>query len=104
MTIGKVVPANAHSETSDRFDELVAAFSSLRDDAKVRAFLKDLCTTAELDAMGQRLQVARLVAGAIPYQEISRRTGASTATITRVAQWLRNGEGGYEAVLKKGRK
>jgi TrpR-related protein YerC/YecD len=69
----------------------------------VAAFLKDLCTSAELDAMGQRLQVARLVNEGVPYQEISRRTGASTATVTRVAQWLRNGEGGYQAVLQKGR-
>jgi uncharacterized protein YerC len=38
------------------------------------------------------------------YQEISRRTGASTATVTRVAQWLHHGEGGYSAVLKKGRR
>ena len=38
------------------------------------------------------------------YQEISRRTGASTATVTRVAQWLHRGEGGYRAVLKQNRR
>jgi len=103
MTSGKVVSAEAHSETAKRFDELVEAFVSLGDAATVAAFLKDLCTSAELDAMGQRLQVARLVGESVPYQEISRRTGASTATVTRVAQWLRNGEGGYQAVLQKGR-
>jgi len=48
--------------------------------------------------------VARLVDESIPYQEISRRTGASTATVTRVAHWLHYGEGGYQAVLKRGRK
>lgn len=103
MTSGKVVPAQAHSETTKRFDELVEAFASLGEPSTVAAFLKDLCTSAELDAMGQRLQVARLVDEGVPYQEISRRTGASTATVTRVAQWLRNGEGGYQAVLQKGR-
>jgi TrpR-related protein YerC/YecD len=91
-------------ETAERFDELVAAFALLRDPEIVAAFLKDLCTTNELDAMGQRLQVARLVDESIPYQEISRRTGASTATVTRVAHWLHYGEGGYQAVLKRGRK
>jgi uncharacterized protein YerC len=45
-----------------------------------------------------------LVSEAVPYQEISRRTGASTATVTRVAHWLRYGEGGYNAVLRRGRK
>jgi TrpR-related protein YerC/YecD len=54
--------------------------------------------------MGQRLQVARLVNDGVSYQEISRRTGASTATVTRVAQWLHYGEGGYAAVLKRSRR
>jgi len=104
MTSGKVVSAESHSETTARFDELVAAFVRLRDPRVTAAFLRDLCTSTELDAMGQRLQVARLVDEGVPYQEISRRTGASTATVTRVAQWLHHGEGGYSAVLKRSRR
>jgi TrpR-related protein YerC/YecD len=97
MTSGKVNPAETKPETVARFDELVAAFVKLRDPKSVAAFLRDVCTTNELDAIGQRLQVARLV------DEISRRTGASTATVTRVAHWLHHGEGGYRQVLKKPR-
>ena len=104
MTSGKVLPAGATPETTHRFDDLVGAFARLRDPVMVAAFLRDLCTLTELDAMGQRLQVARLVDEGVPYQEISRRTGASTATVTRVAQWLHHGEGGYRAVLKAGRR
>ncbi|HET8990513.1 MAG TPA: YerC/YecD family TrpR-related protein [Acidimicrobiales bacterium] len=104
MTSGKVLPAGATPETAHRFDDLVEAFCRLRDPAAVAAFLRDLCTMTELDAMGQRLQVARLVDEGVPYQEISRRTGASTATVTRVAQWLHHGEGGYRAVLKAARR
>jgi TrpR-related protein YerC/YecD len=104
MTSGKVIPAEASPETATRFDELVEAITGLRDPTVVAAFLRDLCTSTELDAMGQRLQVARLVDQGMSYQEISRRTGASTATVTRVAQWLHHGEGGYSAVLKKGRR
>jgi TrpR-related protein YerC/YecD len=104
MTSGKVIPAEASPETASRFDELVEAIANLRDPIVVAAFLRDLCTSTELDAMGQRLQVARLVDQGMSYQEISRRTGASTATVTRVAQWLHHGEGGYSAVLKKGRR
>lgn len=100
MTSGKVIPAETKPETAARFDELVQAFARLRDVKLAAAFLRDICTSTELDAMGQRLQVARLVDEAVPYQEISRRTGASTATVTRVAHWLRYGEGGYRAVLK----
>ena len=77
---------------------------AVRDKSVAAAFLRDLCTTTEIDAMGQRLQVARLVNDGLSYQEISRRTGASTATITRVAQWLHHGEGGYAAVLKRSRR
>jgi TrpR-related protein YerC/YecD len=101
MTSGKVVAAETSPETASRFDELVDAIAHLRDPQVVAAFLRDLCTSTELDAMGQRLQVARLVDEGVPYQEISRRTGASTATVTRVAQWLHHGEGGYRAVLKR---
>ena len=104
MTSGKIIPAASNLETAPRFDELVDAFVRLRSTSVVAAFLKDLCTTNELDAMGQRLQVARLVDEGVAYQEISRRTGASTATVTRVAHWLRYGEGGYGAVLKRGRR
>ncbi len=103
MTSGRVEPAGTHAETARRFDELVAAFVGLSEPTDVAAFLWDVCTTAELDAMGQRLQVAALVAEEIPYQEISRRTGASTATVTRVAHWLRFGAGGYAVVLQRGR-
>jgi TrpR-related protein YerC/YecD len=104
MTSGKVVPADANPETATRFDELVEAFARLRNVDVVAAFMRDLCTSTELDAMGQRLQVARLVDEGVPYQEISRRTGASTATVTRVAQWLHHGEGGYRVVLKQSRR
>ncbi|HEY1762844.1 MAG TPA: YerC/YecD family TrpR-related protein [Acidimicrobiales bacterium] len=101
MTSGKVVAAETSPETASRFDELVDAIAHLRDPEIVAAFLRDLCTSTELDAMGQRLKVARLVDEGVPYQEISRRTGASTATVTRVAQWLHHGQGGYRAVLKR---
>jgi TrpR-related protein YerC/YecD len=104
MTSGKVTSAEANPETVARFDELVAAFVQLRDPNVTAAFLRDLCTTTELDAMGQRLQVARLVDEGVSYQVISKRTGASTATVTRVAQWLHHGEGGYNAVLKRRRR
>ncbi len=104
MTSGRVVPAETKEETAGRFDELVDAFVRLRDPQSMTSFLRDLCTTNELDAMGQRLQVARLVDEGLPYHEVSRRTGASTATVTRVAHWLRYGEGGYAIVLRRGRR
>ena len=102
MTSGKVRPDIDGS--SERFDELVSALTGIRSEETMRRFLRDLCTVAEIDAMGQRLQVASFVEQAVPYAEISRMTGASTATVTRVAHWLRYGEGGYREVLKKGKR
>ena len=99
MTSGKVRPAQ--DGVTDRFDDLVTALTGIINVDIMRRFLRDLCTVAELDAMGQRLHVASLVERGVPYAEISRATGASTATVTRVAHWLRYGEGGYLEVLKK---
>src|ERR1035438_7344170 len=77
MTSGKVTSAEANPETAARFDELVEAFASIRDKTLTAAFLRDICTTTEIDAMGQRLQVARLVNEGVSYQEISRRFSRS---------------------------
>ena len=80
---------------------LIRTISSLRDETEVSNFLRDLCTWGELEAMAQRWEVAQLVDEGVSYLEIARRTGASTATVTRVAQWLHHGEGGYRAVLDR---
>ena len=65
------------------------------------AFFRDLCTLGELHDMAQRWAVVRLLDQGMHYAEISQRTGASTATITRIAQWLHNGEGGYLKALER---
>jgi len=68
---------------------------------EVERFLRDLCTLAELEAMGHRWAVARLVDQGLPYLEIAHKTHASTTTVTRVAHWLRHGEGGYRLALDR---
>ncbi len=64
-------------------------------------FLRDLCTLGELRDMAQRWAVVRLLDAGLHYSEISGRTGASTATITRIASWLNHGEGGYRGMLER---
>jgi TrpR-related protein YerC/YecD len=51
--------------------------------------------------MAHRWQVVRLLERGLPYLEIAERTGASTTTVTRVAHWLRHGEGGYRLALDR---
>jgi TrpR-related protein YerC/YecD len=83
------------------FDALCRAVRLLRDDAEVAAFLRDVCTVGELQALGHRLAAARLIDEGVPYAEVARRVGCSTTTVTRVAHWLRHGEGGYRLVLDR---
>mgnify|MGYP001139902703 CR=1 FL=1 len=81
--------------------ELYATIASLRTTDETRRFLRDLCTRSELEAMAHRWEVAKLLDEGLPYLEVAKRAHASTTTVTRVAQWLHNGEGGYRLALKR---
>lgn len=70
-----------------------------RDEAE--RFVRDLCTINEIRDMAQRWAVVRLLDAGMHYAQISRETGASTATITRIASWLHHGEGGYGQALER---
>ena len=82
-------------------DELIAAFLRLEDADEASRFLRDLCTLGEIHDLVQRWAVVRLLHAGKHYAEIARETGASTATITRIAGWLRHGEGGYRTALDR---
>ena len=82
-------------------DALVEAILRLDSREAAESFLRDLCTLGELHDMAQRWAVVRLLDAGMHYAEISRRTGASTATITRIASWLHHGEGGYRDMLDR---
>ena len=82
-------------------EDLFEAVRNLEGTDEVERFLRDLCTLSELEAMAHRWEVVKLLDQGIPYQEIARRTGASTTTVTRVAHWLRHGEDGYRTALDR---
>lgn len=82
-------------------EQLATALVQIDDKEQMLAFLRDVCSFNELSTLAQRLEVAQLVDAGVSYAEIARQLGASTATVTRVAQWLRHGEGGYRAVLDR---
>jgi TrpR-related protein YerC/YecD len=93
-------PSHDEWRTSET-EDLLRAIVSLRTTEEAARFLRDLCTLAELEAMAHRWQVAQLVDEGLPYHEVARQTGASTTTVTRVAHWLRHGEGGYRLALER---
>jgi TrpR-related protein YerC/YecD len=80
-------------------DALAAALRTLRTEEEITRFLRDLCTLPELEALAHRWQTVRLLDEGVPYVEIAERVPTSTATVTRVAQWLRHGTGGYRLAL-----
>ncbi len=82
-------------------DELADAVLSMRTRDEAKRFLRDLCTLPELEALAHRWQIARLLERGIPYLEIAERVPTSTATVTRVAQWVRHGAGGYRIALDR---
>jgi TrpR-related protein YerC/YecD len=88
---------------SPEVEALLDALLLLGDRDEAAAFLRDLCTLGELHDLAQRWSVVRMLDEGLHYSEISRRTGASTATITRIASWLHHGEGGYRAALDRTR-
>jgi TrpR-related protein YerC/YecD len=86
---------------SDETASLLDAILSLRGRDEAERFFRDLCTLGELRDLAMRWSVAQLLDQGLHYAEISSRTGASTATITRIASWLHHGEGGYRLLLDR---
>ena len=84
-----------------QIDEVYRAILSLKTIDECRAFFRDLCTLSEIVAMAERFQVAKMLNKNVSYREICKKTGSSTATITRVAYWLNHGLGGYKLVFKR---
>jgi TrpR-related protein YerC/YecD len=80
---------------------LVSAMLTLRSVEECRAFLRDLCTPAELQAMADRWAVVELLERGLPYREIHKHTGVSVTTIGRVARFLTSGNGGYRVVTER---
>ena len=85
-------------------DALYRAVVSIHTVEECRSFLEDLCTIFELKAMAQRMDVALLLDKGLIYSEVRERTGASSATISRVNRCMQYGAGGYQAIVPRLRK
>lgn len=87
-------------ESEDRLIALATALRGLRAVEDICAFLEDLCTPAELEAMTDRWRVVPLLLRGLPYRDIHALTGVSVTTIGRVARTLERGAGGYAAAAR----
>jgi len=95
------LPSHALDEVPATLGSLADAMLTMRDRGELLRFLRDLCTAPELEALAHRWEIANLLEQGVPYLEIASRVGTSTTTVTRVAQWLRNGTGGYRLALDR---
>ncbi len=91
-------------ESVPGLDALADCVIGLRTRDEARRFLRDLCTLPELEALAHRWQTVQLLEQNVPYVEIAQRVPTSTATVTRVAQWLRHGTGGYRIALDRAKR
>ena len=92
---------NNRNKHSDPESELYHAILQLRDLNECYDFFTDLCTVSELKAMEQRMEVAMLLDDGLIYSDILERTGASSATISRVNRCLHYGAEGYHTVIPR---
>lgn len=88
--------ANIHDRLTE---QLFRAIVSLKNEEECSKFFDDICTVSELKALAQRLEVARMLDAGCIYEEIVEKTGASTATISRVKRCLVYGADGYNVVM-----
>ena len=92
------MPKNVKKEQGDLLYETIL---SLKDLDECKKFFSDLCTIAELRSMEQRFEVALLLSDGMIYNDILERTGASSATISRVNRSLQYEADGYQTVLPR---
>jgi TrpR-related protein YerC/YecD len=88
----------------EKSDQLYKAIMQLQDEQECYEFFQDLCTMTELRSMEQRFEVASLLNDGMIYNEILERTGASSATISRVNRSLSYGTGAYERLFQRMKK
>lgn len=92
---------NNRNRNSDPASELYRALLTLKTPEECYQFFLDLCTQAEMKAMEQRFDVAKMLRSGNIYHDILTETSASSATISRVNRSLVNGSGGYEMVFSR---
>lgn len=86
---------------NDNTDRLLKAILLLENVDECYRFFEDICTIAEIKALAQRLEVAKMLRDKKTYTEICEATGASTATISRVNRSLNYGADGYRTILDR---
>lgn len=86
---------------NEEVDHLFSAILALKSEEECYRFFEDICTISEIRSIAQRWEVARLLNAGMTYSAISEKTGASTATVSRVGKCLNYGAEGYRTILDR---
>lgn len=86
---------------TEAVEDLFSAIMTLENKEEFYSFFEDICTTNEILSIAERLEVAKLLYQNNTYIEIARKTGASTATISRVNRFLGNGNGSCDMIFER---
>lgn len=82
-------------------EKLFEALTHIDSVDEARDFLDDVCTIKEIEEMSQRLEAAKLLLKGMTYDEVIKKTGISSATLSRVSRCIRYGNGGYKKIIDK---
>lgn len=82
-------------------DKLFQGILTLKNTKECEQFFRDLCTISEIKSMVERFSIVQALREGKSYRTIAKEVGASTTTVTRVAHWLEQGEGGYKMVAER---
>ncbi len=96
MQIGQKIDWNIKKN-----NQLIEAFLALKNKDEAERFLRDLMTEAEIKEFANRLEVATLLSKDVQYNAINESTGLSSATVARIAKWLKGSLGGYRLILSR---
>ncbi len=85
----------------DNLSLLAQAFLKLRNVEEIKLFLKDLLSNTEQESIGMRIGIVQMLEQGLPYTQIQRETGASSATIAKVSENYKYGNDGYKLILER---
>lgn len=92
------------AEIEEKSPDLIKAFLSLKNEAELKAFFRDLMSPRDLREFAMRWEVAKKLDAGIPFSQIQEESGESPVTITKINRWLKEGCGGYQMMIDRFKK
>ena len=89
------------TEIEQKSPDLLKVFLSLKNEAELKAFFRDIMSERDLREFAMRWEVAKKLDAGVPFTQIQNETGESPVTITKINRWLKEGCGGYKMMIDR---